>query len=173
MNCFSVAFDDLYRRHLCRHGHFGINVLHLFAVVGIDLAVFGLAGGLIHRLTGANPLPLLCVLVVPWFLIVVRNIPASITIVTATVVLSMLTVTKLLLPVIPWPVWLLLIPAMHRLQLWSHTVYPMERDMSQFAKEYKKGLRLFFLLLIYELPILLNYFVAGRSDWIMSRNQPE
>ena len=35
MNIFRVNFQELYRRHLCRHSQFGLNIWHLIAVAGI------------------------------------------------------------------------------------------------------------------------------------------
>src|SRR5215475_9039715 len=43
MNPFQVDFQELYRRHLCRHSQFGINVLHLIGVAGIYIALFAIA----------------------------------------------------------------------------------------------------------------------------------
>ena len=43
MNVFRVNFQELYRRHLCRHSQFGLNVWHLIAVVGIYFSLYGVA----------------------------------------------------------------------------------------------------------------------------------
>ena len=58
---------------------------------------------------------------------------------------------------------------MHHFQQWNHKVYQMHRDMSAFDATYRKGPHLFVLLLVYELPILLNYLLFGRSDWVHGR----
>lgn len=61
-------------------------------------------------------------------------------------------------------IYLLLILASHRFQLWSHSVYTEHRDMSEFQEKYPKGLKLFFVLLLYELPILLNFFLLNEKE---------
>src|SRR5215475_8787103 len=43
MNPFKVDFQELYRRHLCRHSQFGINVLHLIGVAGIYIGLYAIA----------------------------------------------------------------------------------------------------------------------------------
>lgn len=169
MNYLTVSFDDLYRRHLCRHGHFGINMLHLIAVVGIDVAVIGLVDRLADLLVGRYATPLLFGLALVWLVLIVRNLPASIALATAATFALLILCTQALQPFVPWPVWLLLIPALHRFQQWSHSVYPMHRDMSEFDDTYRKGAKLFVILLMYELPILLNYFLYGQADWTFGR----
>ena len=39
MNILRINFDELYRRHLCRHSEFGINVLHIVSVWGVYLSL--------------------------------------------------------------------------------------------------------------------------------------
>jgi hypothetical protein len=67
----------------------------------------------------------------------------------------------------PLPVWLslALLVLSHKVQAWSHKLYRAERDMTEYNKKYKKGLVLFVLLSLYELPILLNYLVFDRKNW--------
>ncbi len=61
----------------------------------------------------------------------------------------------------PWAFWvyLLPIPVFYKLQAWSHKVWNLERDMTDFNQKYRKGFVLFVVLLFYEVPIVLNYLV--------------
>lgn len=43
MNLLRVNFQELYRRHLCRHSQFALNVWHLIAVIGVYFALYGIA----------------------------------------------------------------------------------------------------------------------------------
>ena len=47
MNPLHANFEELYRRHLCRHSQFGINMLHIVSVVGTYLRCFGLVYSLV------------------------------------------------------------------------------------------------------------------------------
>ncbi|HEY7314533.1 MAG TPA: hypothetical protein VH643_34615 [Gemmataceae bacterium] len=64
-----------------------------------------------------------------------------------------------LLPCIPLWISLLVLVLSHEIQQWSHKIYTAEYDMTAFKEKYRKGLLLFLLLSLYELPILLNYLV--------------
>ena len=170
MNVFRINFDEIYRRHLRRHGHFGINILHLLAVVGIYISVFGLAGFVVKLIDADHAIQILLGLTLPWFLVVAFNVPFRVTVVTGLFVLLLLAGYRVL-PEVPFWMWIILIFAMHRFQQWSHNVYHMHRDMSEFSDKYSKGFVLFVLLLVYELPILLNYLLFGRPDWVMGRER--
>lgn len=168
MNLFRIDFQEVYERHLCRHGHFGINVVHLVVVLVIYVAVFGLVGAVVDRLAPDNRLLILPGLTSPWFILVLKNCPLRVSCATAVIVLLLLGTYAVLPPVPVW-IWPILIFAMHHLQQYSHKIYPMRRDMSRFADKYQKGPLLFVLLLVYELPILLNYLLFGRPDWVPGR----
>ena len=168
MNLFRINFDEIYRRHLCRHGHFGINILHLLAVVGIYISIFGLVGAVIQRIDAAHEREILLGLTLPWFLVVAFNVPVRVTVATGLFVLLLLAGYNAL-PAVPFWAWIILIFVMHRFQQWSHSVYHMHRDMSEFSQKYRKGFVLFVLLLVYELPVLLNYLLFGSRDWVMGR----
>lgn len=170
LNPFRIQFQEIYRRHLCRHGQFGINVLHLIAVAGIYISLFGIIDWLVNRTVGHvdHPAAVLLMLTLPWFLVVCRNVPWKVAIGTGIFV----TALAFFWSVVPAPsawVWMLTILVMHRFQLWSHALYPMHRDMTEFNDAYPKSFRLFFLLLVYELPILLNYLVFRHEDWMFGR----
>jgi hypothetical protein len=164
MNLLRVNFQELYERHLCRHSQYGINVIHLATVIGTYLALFGIASWLFESWWVLLAIPL------PYLAALAFNIPLRVLAVTLVflglffVVFFMLFFSPYALPLLP--VWcILLIILCHQIQNWSHKIYPLERDMTEFNKKYKKGPVLFVLLLVYELPILLNYLVFGRKNW--------
>jgi len=171
MNIFRINFDDLYRRHLCRHGHFGINVLHLVAVVGTYVAVFGIVHGVLAATSQPTPMPILVALTLPWYVTVISNVPLRVSAATGLFVAALLAVFNYL-PEIPVWIWVVLIFAMHQFQQYSHRLYHMHKDMSEFEGRYPKGRKRFVLLLVYELPILLNYLLFNRSDWVFLRQGP-
>lgn len=159
---WSANFAELYSRHLCRHGESGINVLHLLAVYGIYLSVYSLVSAMASLLAPSlNWLirsSVLMVLSGPYLILMLRNLPRALMLAVLLTVMTLCTAASLLLfP--PWWCHLLLIPFWHRVQLWSHLVYRREEDMSGFTEKYPKGMRLFLLLSVYELPILLNFFL--------------
>jgi hypothetical protein len=161
MNPLNVNFQELYERHLCRHSQYGINVIHILAVLGIYFAL----AGIFYYLVGSAWL-LLCI-IIPHLAIVAWNVPARVLLGNALVMALLFTLFLYL----PRPnVWVaagcvLTLPLFYRVQAWSHKVYNLERDMTEFNKKYKKGFVLFVLLSIYELPILLNYLVFDRNHW--------
>ena len=170
MNLFRIDFQEVYERHLCRHGHFGINVLHLVVVLVIYVALFGIVGAVVDRIAPDNRFLILLCLTLPWFVLVLKNCPLRVGCATAVIVLLLLGAYAVLPPVPVW-IWPILIFAMHHFQQYSHKIYPMRRDMSRFADKYRKGPLLFVLLLVYELPILVNYLLFGRSDWVPGRSE--
>jgi hypothetical protein len=173
---WSANFAELYCRHLCRHGEPGINVVHLIAVYGIYLSVYSLVSASVHfcvpSLSWLSRSAILMVLSAPYLLLMLRNLPRTLMLAVLLTVMTLCTTAALLL-FLPWWCHLLLILFWHRVQLWSHRVYRREEDMSRFAEKYPKGMKLFLLLSVYELPILLHFFLkfgqkpetkAGRSD---------
>ena len=68
--------------------------------------------------------------------------------------------------------YVLAVPLLYKVQAWSHKVYNVARDMTEFNTKYKKGFALFVLLSIYEMPLLLNYLVFDKNNWPtwLSRN---
>jgi len=157
MSLLKVNFDELYRRHLCRHSQFGINVLHLIAVVGIYIALYGIA----FALPGSPWIVGSCLAV--YFLLLAFNLPFRLLLVNSIVIGSLLAGFTLL-PEVPVWVHVVLIVVWHRFQNWNHRVYDRQQDMSEFADKYRKGSALFVLLSIYELPILLNFLVFDRKS---------
>jgi hypothetical protein len=149
---FRIDFQELYRRHLCRHSQFGLNVWHLIAVAGIYFSLYGIA----LALPGA-----------PWIvggalaaylLILAFNVPWRVFLLDCVVVGTLLA-CSLALPQIPVWVHLILLLVWHQFQIWQHRIYDKSLDMHEFADKYRKGIVLFVLLAVYELPILINFLV--------------
>jgi len=157
MNPLRADFQELYRRHLCRHSEFGINILHLVAVAGVYLAVFGIA----FALPGASWI--VSGVLFTYFLVLAANIPFRLLVVNTVVIGSLLTLF-LMLPEIPVWIHMVLLVAWHRFQVWQHKIYHRHSDMSQFEQKYQKGWALSVLLAVYELPILLNFLVLEAKD---------
>lgn len=168
LNILKINFQEVYRRHLCRHGQFGINVLHLVAVYGIYFSICSLVAALVRlvipQLTPYEQISAILVLSVPYITVLVVNVPFGIFVVTLISVV-LLAAVAVVTPVIPFWMHIILILLWHRFQLWSHKRYHLRRDMSEFEARYQRGLTLFILLAVYELPILLNYLLAGRCRW--------
>lgn len=161
MNLVKVNFDELYRRHLCRHSQFGINVLHLVAVIGIYFSLFGIAFALP---AGAW---IVGTVLAPYFLLLLANIPFRVwiaTVLTIGLLLSAFLAIPRFPPTYVW-VYVVMILAWHRFQIWNHRVYDRSHAMDAFSEKYRKGFLLFVLLAVYELPILLNYLVFDRQNW--------
>jgi hypothetical protein len=157
MNLFKVDFQELYERHLCRHSQFGNNVIHLASVVVSYLALFSLASRVIDSPWGLLALP------VPYFVLLAFNVPMRLLLVCLGFVAFFFAFFYALPPL---PIWLALVLMVvsHKVQVWSHLLYPDERDMSAYAQKYRKGPALFVLLSLYELPILLNYMTLSLSS---------
>ncbi|MEM9354400.1 MAG: hypothetical protein AAGA92_15445 [Planctomycetota bacterium] len=164
MNLLNVNFDELYRRHLCRHSQFGINVMHLIAVVGIYISLFGIAYSFPEP---AGQWIVGGVLVV-YFGILLLNVPFTVWVATL-LFIGLLFAAFRAAPLVPWWVYVLLIFVWHKFQNWNHDVYDESHDMSEFAEKYQKGFPLFFLLSVYELPILLHCLLFDRAHWAARR----
>jgi len=166
MNLFKVNFQELYERHVCRHSQYGINVIHIVAVLGIYLAL----AGIIRCLGGSEWL--LLGIILTHLVIIALNVPVRVLLGNALFMALLFTIVLILPKPETWlqsllwlAVYVVAIPLLYRLQAWSHKVYNVERDMTEFNKKYKKGFVLFVLLSIYELPILLNYLVFDKNNW--------
>ena len=153
MNPCRVDFQELYRRHLCRHSQYGLNVLHLLAVTGVYWALLGLvcllpAG---QYLAGAG---------IGLYLVVLsRNLPWKVFLATACFVAGLLALS-LVAPPAPWWVYILGAVCAHRFQVLQHRYYDHSFEMSQFDVKYPKGPGLALLLAVYELPILMQFLLG-------------
>ncbi len=155
LSLFRIEFDELYARHLCRHSQRGINAIHLAALFGIWYAVYGL----LHWAVGLDGV--LAVPALSYLLILAPNVPLRVLVAMA-FFLGVLIAAVLLLPA-PWWAYLLMIPALAKIQSWSHRFYTATRDMTEFNRKYVKGRVLFVVLLIYEVPIVLNLLLCPRE----------
>jgi phosphoglycerol transferase MdoB-like AlkP superfamily enzyme len=158
LTLFRVDFRDLYERHLCRHSQFGINVAHLAALFGVWYG----AAAFLYWLTQAEWVPV--ALAAAYLALVALNAPLRVCLATA-LFLALFVAAVLWLPALPWWADLLTVPVFYKLQAWSHKVFTVERDMTEFNKRYPKGPALFVVLLIYEVPLLLNYLAFDRKRW--------
>jgi hypothetical protein len=157
MSLVRVDFADLYARHLCRHSQLGINVAHLAALFGVWFGVYGF----IHALVRADWLPV--GLAAAYLALVAVNAPLRVSMATG-VFLALFVAAVLGLPELPLWVYALLVPVCYKLQSWSHKLFTAVADMTEFNKRYPKGFVLFVVLLVYEVPMLLNYLLfEGRG----------
>ena len=158
MNLFKVNFSELYDRHLCRHSQFGLNVFHILAVLGIYLCLYSV----VYRLVGIE-WPLLGIAGVH-LAILALNLPLRV-LGSTVAFLAIVIVLVVSLPTLPAWAYALAIYPFYKIQAWSHMVYNVERDMTDFNKKYRKGFVLFVLLSVYEVPILLKYLVFDKNNW--------
>lgn len=162
LSILRINFDELFRRHLCRHSEFGINVLHIVSVWGVYFSLLAIEyRGLLWLMPTASlwqRIVIMLISLLPWLTVVAANVPMTVLFATASMGAA------LCLPAAsqPLPAWvhLLLLPLWHQLQLISHRFYREHRDMSEFAARYRKGWFLSLLLAVYELPILAQFFVT-------------
>ena len=159
MNFLKVEFHELYARHLCRHSQYGNNVIHLAMVFGTYLGLFGIAGTIL-----GSPWPALVVPVL-YMVVLAFNVPVRVWLVSLLFVIGLCAATVALPEM---PIWLPigLVVVCYFVQNWSHKLYDKAADMTELNKKYRKGPALFVLLLIYELPLLLNYLCFDTSNWV-------
>ncbi|HEY7423845.1 MAG TPA: hypothetical protein VH682_06320 [Gemmataceae bacterium] len=153
MNLFKVNFQELYERHLCRHSQYGINVIHLISVIGSYLALFAIAFRLLDNVWVWITVPL------GYSVLVAFNLPLRVLAASLVFMAGFFALFILLLPSIPLWVSFVVQVLSHEIQQLSHKIYSIECDMTAYKAKYRKGLLLFVLLSLYELPILLNYLV--------------
>lgn len=156
MNLFRVNFSELYERHLYRHSQFGINVVHIVVVMGIYYCLYAI----VQMLFGID-WPLFVMAGVHLALLAL-NLPLRVLLVTALFLAAVIALI-IFLPALPIWVYALAIYPFYKIQAWSHKIYNVELDMTEFNKKYSKGMLLFVLLSIYEVPILLNYLLFDRN----------
>jgi hypothetical protein len=166
MSLLRVDFAELYARHLCRHSQFGVNVAHLAALFGMWYGVYGIIYSLVRGRPEFTPLPewLPIALAAAYLALVARNAPARVCVATA-VFLALFLAALFWLPELPIWVYVVMIPVYYELQALSHKVFTVGTDMTEFNKKYPKGPVLFIVLLIYEVPLVLNYLLFDRKSW--------
>jgi hypothetical protein len=156
LNLLSIDFPDLYARHLCRHSQFGINVFHLAALFGLWFGVYGL----VYLVAETVWVPI--ALAAAYLAVLATNCPARV-VAACGVFLAGFLAVLFVAPEMPFWVYLLMIPVFYKLQSWSHKVWNVSTDMTEFNAKYPKGRVLFIVLLIYEVPICMHYLVFDRK----------
>ncbi len=167
LSLLHVDFGDLYARHLGRHSQFGINVAHLAALYGLWFGIYAA----IYQAVLLAKLPagwlVILAMALMYLAVVAINAPYRVSLATA-VFLAFFVVSVLAMPALTsWSIllFLLMIPLCYKLQAWSHKIWTVGADMSEFNKRFPPGRALNSILLIYEVPICLNYLMFGRKDW--------
>jgi hypothetical protein len=158
MSLVSVEFNELYARHLCRHCQFGINVAHLVALLGTWFGVYGAVYWLVRSEW------VLVALAAGYLLAMVLSLPLRVLLASAAFMAGLVALV-LCVPLLPIWAYLLMVPVWYKLQSWSHRVFTAATDMTEFNKKYRKGWVLFVVLLIYEIPLVLNYLLFDRKNW--------
>ncbi len=167
LSLLHVDFNDLYARHLGRHSQFGINVAHLGALYGLWFGVYAVIYEAVLLLDLPAAWLIVVALALAYLALVVINAPARVSLATA-VFLAFFVASVLALPRLPsWSILAfgLLVPVFYKLQSWSHKIWTVAADMTEFNKRFPPGRTLSSILLIYEVPICLNYLMFRRQDW--------
>ncbi|MBL8819844.1 MAG: hypothetical protein JNL58_27715 [Planctomyces sp.] len=163
MKISQIQFSELYRRHLCRHSEFGLNVLHLIAVLGVYFSIAGTISAIAMILfPGVPPLTAVAIALIPYTILILVYVPIG----TAGLNLAAIGLVAGLEQTCTWlPAWghILFILFWHRVQLWSHHYYTESFDMSPFGDKYQKGPKLFLVLAGFELPLLIHYFLKLKT----------
>jgi hypothetical protein len=167
LSLLHVDFDDLYARHLGRHSQFGINVAHLAALYGMWFGVYAaIYQAVLHLGIPAGWL-LIVALALVYLGMVVMNAPIRVCVATAAF-LTFFVASVLALPKLPaWSIaaFVLMVPAFYKIQAWSHKIWNVAADMTEFNKRFPPGRTLNSILTVYEVPTCLYYLVFRRKDW--------
>jgi hypothetical protein len=160
-------FDNLYARHLGRHSQFGINVGHLAALFGLWYGAYAA----LYQMILSSGLPagyvVIGSLALTYLAIVALNAPYHVLLATAAF-LAIFVASVVAMPRLPvWsiPAFIAIIPVFYKLQSWNHKIWTTAADMTEFNKQFPPGRALTLILLIYEVPVCLNYLVFKRQDW--------
>ena len=103
-------------------------------------------------------------LAVTYLALVAINAPYHVSLATA-VFLAFFVASVLALPRLPsWSIlaFVAMVPVFYKLQAWSHKIWTVAADMTEFNKRFPPGRTLNLILLIYEVPICLNYLIFRR-----------
>ena len=167
LSLLHVDFGELYSRHLGRHSQFGINVAHLAALYGLWFGVYAAIYQAILLMGIPGGWLVLVALAFCYLASVGVNAPYSVCLATA-VFLAIFVASVIALPPLPgWSilVFLVMVPVCYKLQAWSHKIWTVGADMTEFNKRFPPGRTLNSILLVYEVPICLNYLLFRRQDW--------
>jgi hypothetical protein len=167
LSLLRVDFADLYSRHLGRHSQFGINVNHLVALYGVWFGIYATIDQLVLMVNPAASWPIIVAMAVSYLAAVAISAPLRVILATAAF-LVVFVGSVLALPRLPtWSIlgFLALVPISYKVQAWGHKIWTAAADMSEFNKRFPPGRALNLILLIYEVPICLNYLVFRPKDW--------
>jgi hypothetical protein len=162
-----VDFDELYARHLGRHSQFGINVAHVLSLYGLWFGVYAAADQAARHLGAAMTWPILAAMAATYLAVVGLNAPLRVVVATAAF-LVVFVASVLAVPTLPaWAIlgFLAMAPAFYKFQSWNHKIWTAAADMSEFNRRFPPGRDLNLILLVYEIPICLNYLLFHREDW--------
>jgi hypothetical protein len=162
-----VDFDELYARHLGRHSQFGINVAHVLALYGLWYGVYAAVDQAARHLGVPTTLPILALMAAVYLAVVSLNAPLRVLLATG-VFLAVFVASVWALPTLPaWSIALLLlmVPAFYKFQSTNHKIWTAAADMTEFNMRFPPGRDLNLILLVYEVPICLNYLLFHRKDW--------
>ncbi len=167
LSLLHVDFDNLYARHLGRHSQFGINVGHLAALFGLWFGAYAALYQLILLRDPPAAYLVIGSLALTYLAIVAVNAPYRVVLATANF-LAVFVASIVAMPRLPlWsiPAFIAIIPVFYKIQSWNHKIWTVTADMTEFNKQFPPGGTLTFILLIYEVPVCLNYLVFKRQDW--------
>jgi len=167
LSLLHVDFNDLYARHLGRHSQFGINVAHLAALYGVWFGIYAAIYQAVLLLDLPAGWLFVVALAVTYLALVAMNAPYHVCLATAGF-LAFFVASVLALPSLAsWSILalVLMVPVFYKLQAWSHKIWTAAADMTEFNKRFPPGRTLNSILLVYEVPICLNYLMFRRKDW--------
>jgi hypothetical protein len=160
-------FSDLYARHLGRHSQFGINIAHLGALYGMWFGIYSALKQAVLLLDASLAGPIIVAVTVAYLATLAMNAPLRVILAT-TVFLACFAASVLALPKLPGGsilAFIGMVPVFYKLQAWSHKIWNVAADMTEFNRRMPPGRTLTLILLLYEVPICLNYLVFCRKDW--------
>src|SRR5262245_31772945 len=131
MSLVRVEFDELYARHLCRHSQYGINVGHLLALLGTWFGVYGAVYWLIRSEW------VLIGLATGYLLAMAPSLSVRVLLASAAFMAGLVALV-LWVPLLPLWAYLLMVPVWYKLQSWSHKLFRVARDMTEFDRKYRK-----------------------------------
>ena len=146
---------------------FGINVAHVLALYGLWYGVYAAVDQAARHLGAPATWPILATMAAAYLAVVRLNATLRVVLATA-VFLAVFVASVRALPTLPaWsiPLLLAMVPAFYKFQSWNHKIWTRAADMTEFNKRFPPGRDLNLILLVYVVPICLNYLLFRRKDW--------
>src|SRR5215831_10163420 len=131
---WSVNFQELYERHLCRHSQFGNNIVHLACLVGMYLALYGIVYDLMPSSWSTW---VVLAIAIPYVVLLAANVPVGVLVVNLAF-LAIFFAAFFALPKLDWWWYLIAVVVFYKLQSWSHKLFTKEKDMTEFDNRYRK-----------------------------------